>query len=402
MVEDRAQVARAEAIAETERWFLRRGVPHFIDRYNASEDILTRIVPLLTLVFVVEVLLATKWGWAWWLNALAVAGGFGILLGGWALANRARGRPALARPVDVGPVEVVAFVVLPALLPFVFGGQVRDAVLTALANLLLLAAVFLVASYGLVPMTRWAAGRLGRELGAVLGLLVRALPLLLLFVTFLFVNAEVWQLASNLRWPAVLTVVALFAAVGTLFAAMRLPRQIGELTREEPWEDVRERVRGTPAAALVELAPPGASPPLGRRQWGNLGLVVLVSEGIQVILVSLLVGGFFVLLGFLAVSSDTAGAWLGHPPEVLATVELWDQEMVLTREVLKVAVFLGGFTGFFFTVSLLVDATYQQEFLQDLLDEVRESLAVRAVYLGALVREPGGTEASPASTMSET
>jgi hypothetical protein len=47
----------------TERWFVNRGLPHFIADYNASQDIWTRAVPALTALFLLELLLASKVGW---------------------------------------------------------------------------------------------------------------------------------------------------------------------------------------------------------------------------------------------------------------------------------------------------------------------------------------------------
>jgi len=69
-------------VEDIERWLVRRGIPHFIDRYSASRDVLTRAIPVLTLVFVFEVFGAAQLEWRWWANLLAVAGGFAILLGG--------------------------------------------------------------------------------------------------------------------------------------------------------------------------------------------------------------------------------------------------------------------------------------------------------------------------------
>ena len=45
------------------------------------------------------------------------------------------------------------------------------------------------------------------------------------------------------------------------------------------------------------------------------------------------------------------------------------------------AVFLAGFSGFYFTVYLVTDATYRQEFFEDVVGELREAFAVRVVYL---------------------
>ena len=57
--------------------------------------------------------------------------------------------------------------------------------------------------------------------------------------------------------------------------------------------------------------------------------------------------------------------------------------MVLTRELLHVSAFLAAFSGLYFTVVLLTDATYREEFLEEVLADVREAFAVRAVYLAA-------------------
>jgi len=79
-----------QAISEAERWFLKRGLPHFIDDYSPTRDVLTRAVPLLTLIFLVEVANAPKRDFPIWLDVVAVAVGFGILLGAWMVANRIR------------------------------------------------------------------------------------------------------------------------------------------------------------------------------------------------------------------------------------------------------------------------------------------------------------------------
>lgn len=372
-------------LGATERWFLRRGLPHFIADYDARRDIWPRVLPALTLLVVAESVQAINLEdeWPWWVNLLAVVGALALLVGGWAVVNRIRGRPALARPVDLSVWEVAAFVGLPALVPVVFGAQWGTAALTLAGNAGLLAVIYLGASYGVVPMTRWAAGRLVRAIGAVTSLVLRALPLLLLFVTFLFVNTEVWQTAAALRWPTVVVVAALFLFVATAFAVVRLPRQLGELSTFESSDDMRRRVAGTPASGLLDsLGPaPLGAPALSARQRANVGLVVLASEAIQVVLVALGLFAFFTLFGFVALDGSVQASWIGSAPESVWTLRALGQRMVLSEELLRVAVFLASFSGLYFTVVLLTDATYRQEFLEEILEDVRESFAVRAVYL---------------------
>ena len=50
--------------AQTETWFVDRGVPHFIDSYNASEDVLTRALPILILFFLFSSISAVDLDWS--------------------------------------------------------------------------------------------------------------------------------------------------------------------------------------------------------------------------------------------------------------------------------------------------------------------------------------------------
>ena len=137
---------------------------------------LTRAVPVLTLVFLVEVVNAPKRSFPIWLDTVAVVVGLGILVGAWMLANRLRHRPLLARPERIGLAEVAVFVLVPPILPALFGMQYRTAIITAAFNLVFLGVVYMIISYGVVPTVRWAGERTVRSLGTVINLFVRALP----------------------------------------------------------------------------------------------------------------------------------------------------------------------------------------------------------------------------------
>ncbi|HYI36656.1 MAG TPA: hypothetical protein VEX39_08645, partial [Thermoleophilaceae bacterium] len=217
--------------AAFERRFRRAGLPLFIEDYTATGDVFTRAVPLLALVFIGEVLGAIDLDWSVWANLGAAAGGLAIVLGALALLNRLRGRRWLAVPEDVGSVELAGFVIVPAVLPLIFGGQTTSALVTALFNLVLLALILGVVGFGLLSIVRWAAGRLLGQLMASVVLLVRALPLLLLFSLVLFVNTEAWQVFSTMPTAFLFLVFGLFTALGSVFIIARLPREVANLER---------------------------------------------------------------------------------------------------------------------------------------------------------------------------
>ncbi|NNC93770.1 MAG: hypothetical protein HKN80_14905, partial [Acidimicrobiia bacterium] len=73
-----------DPIVDTERWFLRRGVPHLIANYNAAEDVFTRALPLLTVIFLFSMVGALSDDFSITENIGVAFGGFGLLLAIWA------------------------------------------------------------------------------------------------------------------------------------------------------------------------------------------------------------------------------------------------------------------------------------------------------------------------------
>jgi hypothetical protein len=66
-------------------WFIRRGVPHFIEDYSATRDVFTRALPALSLVFVFEMFGALNFYWPLLANLLALPVAFAALIGAWTL-----------------------------------------------------------------------------------------------------------------------------------------------------------------------------------------------------------------------------------------------------------------------------------------------------------------------------
>lgn len=363
-----------------ERWFVRRGLPHFIADYSAGSDIWTRSLGTMTLIYLAGGIgNGLHKGWGVGGNAAAALGSLGILMALMAVVNLCRGRRLLEAPTEVGLVELGLVAVGPLATALVFGFQWRSGLVVSAGLVLVLAAVYIVTSYGLIPMTRWALGRLVDQVAAIGGLLARALPLLLLFVTFLFINAEVWQVAGQLYGAAYVAVVVLFFVIGAGFVIGRLPVDVAEIGHFDSWDDCAQAARATPASAVPVPHQPGAvDPQLTRRQWVNVGLVLAFSQGVVITLVALVTGLFFVLFGFIAIPASTAQAWLASETPVH---ELSVFGVHVAEPLLRVAGFLAAFTGLYFTVYLVTDETYRREFRGEIVGEVREAFAARALYL---------------------
>ena len=346
-----------QELASYERRFRRAGLPLLIEDYSPYEDVFTRAVPLLALVFLAEVLGAGQLDWPWWANLVAIAGGLALLLGAIMAVNRRRGRPKLAVPQRIGPLELAAFVVVPALLPMLTG-QWLSGLVTALGNLVLLGVVYAVVGAGVLAIVAWAGRRLLGQLASSLELLGRALPLLLVFALVLFINTEMWQVFSGAPDAFLAIIAGLFFVIGVAFLAARLPREVGALERE---------------------VSPDA--PLRRRERLNVGLVMFISQGLQVVVVSSAVGLFFVAFGAFAIGPDVLESWIGGTGDQVFSVRVFGDDARVTVELLEVSGALAAFSGLYYAIAVLTDSVYREEFLTELERSMRETFRARAEYL---------------------
>ena len=104
------------ATRATEDWFLRHGLPFFVEGRKISVDDLAhgRSVVVLGLVYFGSLVIAVPADRPWPQRLLLAAGGLVALVAVWAVANLARRQRALERPRRVGVVEVAVFALGPA------------------------------------------------------------------------------------------------------------------------------------------------------------------------------------------------------------------------------------------------------------------------------------------------
>jgi hypothetical protein len=340
---DRHQDDTAADVLAAEAWFRRRGLPWFIDSVDARVRALLRR----RLLWVLLVGVATS----------AIADIF----------------------VENSPSAVLLGVAagLAVLLAYV-GGPLRVAVIA-----------------------RWAARRAVAELDLMLPLVTRALPLLLVFMTFLFINTEVWQVASALSVPRLSVVALVFSAVGTAFLLARLPQEVRDVQETVAGDGIAQACRETPleqrAHALAEArvgatgeggaGEDGAGEPLTGTQRANLLLMLLVMQTLQVLLLVLAVFAFFVVFGLVAIHPTVVESWIGHAPNPV----VWHfgsgaVRLPVSWELVRVSVVLSTFSGLYFTVYAVTDANYRNQFFGELSRGLEQAVGVREVYR-VLLRE---------------
>lgn len=355
--------ARLETAVDCERVFRRNGLPMLVQGRTLRRDVFGRAAPFLLLVLVAQLSGAVNLSWSTAANVLAVLGAVAVITGGYVALNRVRGRAWSTLPQEVATPELTFFVLAPALLPLLFGGQWGAAAVTALMNAVILALTWFTVQYGLASTLWWGVARAVDELGASLLRLVRLLPPLLVFSLVLFYNAEVWQVFD--RVPTVSSVVlgALFAVLILVLVGLRLPSEAGSaLTLAS--EDVPQ------AQALA---------PLGRGQRVNVMVMIGASQLLQVVVVCAGVFAFFVGIGILTVTPAVQEVWaVGGGWSVPVTLQ--GTELVLNQSLLRVSTAIATFTGLYFAISIQTDTTYRAEFTAGIERQLRTVVAARVRY----------------------
>ena len=249
----------------------------------------------------------------------------------------------------------------------------------------LVAALYAGRRLGAWPIAKWAIGRTMRSLRMLFPMVTRALPLLLLFMTFLFVNAEVWQVSATLDGAVLWVTVLLFIGIAGGFLLARLPEELDHVDREVDAATVVQVCRGTPLAAYAQsvMEDLGTQHKLTEQtrvhglERTNLLLVLMVTQAVQVVLLAASVFGFFVIFGAVIMTQGVQKTWIGDQPTALPLATN------LSVELLQVSVFLAAFSGLYFTVYAVTDDTYRDQFFTDIKAELERAVGVRAVYLAA-------------------
>ena len=321
----------SEPLPATDAWFLSHGLPYFVPEQRAAARVglrPRRVVPLLVVVLLVA----------------AAAGG----LLGW-LSDQYSAGPALWLSLTVAGLGWYAASALHAR-----------------------------------PILTFAISRTLGSVRYLLPMASRALPLLLVFVTFLFINAEAWEMTTNLPFGLLWVTVLLLFGVAVLFLLVRLPEEVDRVDDAVDDAFVIRACAGTPLeqASRDLAADPGRDPAAyaqvtGFERW-NLILVLLVIQAVQVLLLATAVFVFFLVFGSLVMETETQLSWTGLEPDQLRNAPYLSHVSV---PLVKVSLFLASFSGLYFTVSAVTDDTYRRQFFSVLESQLERAVGVRAVYL---------------------
>ena len=374
---------------QTERWLRKQGLPHLIDDYSASDDVLTRMLPLFALLFAGQISLAYGDRFSGWAQAGITTLFVAVLLGAAIVVNLIRKRRPLQLPDSIGWLELGVVVLVPALLSMITATEypVLGFVSIAVANLIIIGVGYILVSYGVISMLVWSIKFMVRQLAQLMRLIARSLPLLLLFAAFLFLNNEMWQVAADFEAPFYGIILGMFVLASCAFLVVSIIDESKTLGEFSSWDEVLDQVCDTKAPVNNPQTIAQASQhdfqkdKIPRKAKFNIGLLLFISQFVRFLLTGVIMGTFFTVFGLLAVRRNTIESWIRSPADPLASWDLFGHEIVLTWELLAVAGFIAVFSALQFVVSSLTDTNYKERFFDDIKDEINEVLAVRKLYM---------------------
>jgi hypothetical protein len=225
----------------------------------------------------------------------------------------------------------------------------------------------------------WALKRAFASLGLLFPLATRALPMLLIFVTFLFINTEVWQVTSAMKGGVIWGAVLFFGLAAAGFLVVRLDEELDQFDDDISVETFLDVTADTPLAPTARrLVDEGtdlqAEAEVTGLQKANLVLVLLVAQAVQVLLLAFAVFCFFVLFGVVAIEDAVIASWLGegHPT--------YPWGPLVSQELARVSIFLAAFSGLYFTVYAVTDSNYRQQFFAKIMRELARVVGARICY----------------------
>ncbi|MFL6110962.1 MAG: hypothetical protein ACJ786_06390 [Catenulispora sp.] len=421
--ERRALADAHRHLDDVEKWFIKRGLPHFIEDYRATEDVFRRALPLFVVLVLFQMgLELTSKSVTWADRGIGAAIGLGAIFLIFLAANLVRQPRAWNRwPAKIGLPEIALLVVLGPSVGKISHASWAAMAFDGVANVLVLGLVYVLVSYAMLPVLVWALRHSVRELGNLVNLASKALPMLALFGTFLFLNVDMWHIASSFEKRSQLWWTTLFFGMITLgFLMVRLPGEIKELSGEYTREAVAAAAGDTPLSRhLDELD--GELPRLrtDRRQRINMLFVLGFTQIIQILLLAVVVFLYFVSLGKLAVNNGQIADWLRTPEckaeladhsqdSIMAACHFTEEQaaawkniidpgklfgfpariplggghqLVFSEPLLRTAILLTTFSAFFFAVSAVTDEAYRKEFFESITGKLTKCLTIRCGYV---------------------
>ena len=262
-----------------------------------------------------------------------------------------------------------------------YGGQVFP---------LIVVGIYLAIFLGVDTVFGWSLKHAIHQLASLPPMIAKVLPVLMVSVLFIFVNADLWTLANGLSFPRTWEVLGLMGLLACSWSSRRIARLLGrsrgdDIARfsDNDYEHAAALEGGiwNTAQDWVEEKKILKHRPLKIAPWSNLIIIPMIGQIIQVTLFMLLVFGFFMGFSSIAISDTTIESWMSIKPEHLKILGV---DTNINAVVIKVSMIVAVFSGLSFVATTSSDEKYTRSFLKPMIERIKHILIIRDIYLGLL------------------
>jgi hypothetical protein len=368
-----------------ERWFLERGLPAVLRPGVLVRRVWTRSAPALAAFAVMmafSILVVSITGkhaididgsptrTEWFVLATVVLVLPAAAIAGWLVSR-------IENPRLRGATSAVSLGV--AALSTVFGGPSSLIFVDIIVEGAVIAAIFLCTATGIGSVLGWAAQMTLANLASVGGMLLRALPVMLLTV-LVFFNGPVWTMAATVGrgrlWCALLF---LFAIAAAFLVSSTLGRVRPILQPDAKHPDDAQKLTGTPFESMPDRPRRVA---LSKAERINVVFVLALSQVTQVLTVSMVTGLLFFVFGLILISPELLAALTGGGS---TDGQFLGMTLPVPQALIQMAMFLTALTFMYLAARTVGDKEYRAQFLDPLIDDLRLTLVARDRYRTATV-----------------
>ena len=260
---------------------------------------------------------------------------------------------------------------------------------------LIVIGIYLAIFLGVDTVLGWSLKHAIHQLASLPPMIAKVLPVLMVSVLFIFVNADLWKLANGLSFPRTWAVLGLMGLLAVFVVVTTSLERTARLLGRSRGDDIARFSDDNDyehAAALeggiwntaqdwVEEKKILEHRPLKIAPWSNLIIIPMIGQIIQATLFMLLVFGFFMGFSSIAISDTTIESWMSIKPEHLKILGV---DTNINAVVIKVSMIVAVFSGLNFVATTSSDEKYARSFLKPMIERIKHILIIRDIYLGLL------------------
>jgi hypothetical protein len=247
-----------------------------------------------------------------------------------------------------------------------------------IAGVVAVVLVLVLTASGLGSVIGWAVRLALTQIVAAWGLLIRALPVVLLSV-LVFFNTAVWAMAASLSTARFGLALAIFVVVAAAFVVQgTMEHAKPTLMAATASSRHAERLADTP---FEHLPDPAELRPLTRGERFNVVFVLAATQLARIFTVAFVAWALFFIMSLVLVTPELMRTWTQHTPTYGI---LLGYPIPVSHALIQMTLFLGALTFMYVSARAVGDGEYRYQFLDPLIDDLKLTLLGRNRYLTCL------------------